>query len=259
MSAVATATIVALLPKAAPRPIGLLPWEDQSAFDEVRAGLVAAHSPSNAVEVSLIDRMTWIEWRRQRLLAAEAAVHISHAFDRAGDSSASSRTLLRAGVTDSTVRKELSVPEILRGSDQDDQETVEAIREGVSDVEAALQLIAEGKAYETAVARLDEVMREWWTEALEETDDSDNCKYSASNEGLEQFLTTDALPWRRNWLKANEVRPAIRAQAIAESFDPLRIRQLWEMEARLDRQFEKALAMLIRLQEMRTAKTTPQP
>ena len=48
-------------------------------------------------------------------------------------------------------------------------------------------------------------------------------------------------------------RRGLRAQAIAESFDPPRLRQLWDMEARLDRQFEKALGMLIRLQEMRMA------
>jgi hypothetical protein len=63
----------------------------------------------------------------------------------------------------------------------------------------------------------------------------------------------DALPWRRKWLAANIIRPAIRTQVRAESFDAHRIRQLWEMEGRLDRQFEKALAMLIRLQELRMA------
>ena len=70
-------------------------------------------------------------------------------------------------------------------------------------------------------------------------------------DGLKRFLTVDAPPWRRKWLAANVIRPAIRTQVRAASFDAHRIRQLWEMEARLDRQFEKALAMLIRLQEMR--------
>ena len=93
-------------------------------------------------------------------------------------------------------------------------------------------------------------MHDWWASELEETEDG-QLKYKPDCPSLKRFLTTEALPWRRDWLATNATRPAIRAQAIAESFDPARLRQLWDMEARLDRQFEKVLAMLIRLQELR--------
>jgi hypothetical protein len=74
--------------------------------------------------------------------------------------------------------------------------------------------------------------------------------------GTSSAVATNALPSRKSWLKVSEVpAPAIRAQAIAESFDPLRLRQLWEMEACLDRQFEKAIGMLLRLQELRKPST----
>ncbi len=101
---------------------------------------------------------------------------------------------------------------------------------------------------------MDEDLREWWRAELEETDDKGQPKYANSPESLKRFMSEDALPWREGWLATNSVRPAIRAQARAESLDPHRVRQLWEMEARLDRQFEKALGMLIRLQEMRTTR-----
>lgn len=227
-----------------------MPWEDAQAFAEVRGSFLAVYAPQGPVEVTLVDRMVWIEWRRVRLRAAEAAVHVAHAFDRAGDDQAKRKTLIRAGVTEYKMRDQLSISEILRGSDRDDAETVDAIKEGIGDVEAGLALIDAGKPYEAALERLDEDMRDWWSEELTETEDG-KPKYQPDCESLRRFLAEDALPWRRGWLKANEVRPAIRAQAIAESFDPMRIRQLWEMESRLDRQFEKALSMLIRLQEMR--------
>ena len=253
MTAIAEANVIALHPRAAARPAGLLPWDDETAFAGVRGAFIEAYAPQGPAETSLVDRMVWIEWRRERLRAAEAAVHVAHAFDRAGDSQFKAKMLTRAGVTDYTIRDEVSVAEILRDTRQEDDESLAAIREGIEDIEATLALIEEGHSYEQVLARLDEDMRSWWTDALEETKDDGARKYAPTTEGLDRFLRTDGMPWRKRWLTVNEARPAIRAQAIAESFDPPRIRQLWEMEARLDRQFEKALSMLIRLQEMRVA------
>jgi hypothetical protein len=232
-------------------PAGMLPWEDAQAFVSVRSSFIAAYSPTGPAETSLVDCMVWVEWRRERLRAAEAAVHVAHAFDRASEDHAKRKTLLRAGMTDWKVRDEVSIAEILRGNDEEDAETLVAIKEGLQQTERALERLAAGDGYATALGELDDTLAEWWTDALEETHDNESKKYAESAEALQRFLEGDALPWRRRWLIANEARPAIRAQAIAESFDPLRIRQLWEMEARLDRQFEKALSMLIRLQEMR--------
>ena len=252
MSALAVADVVALERPLAPRPAGLCPWEDADAFAGLMDAFVKAHQPHGPAERTLIERLVWVEWRRKRLTAAEAAVHVAHAFDRANEDTVKRKTLNRAGVTDYKTRDQISIAEILRGTDADDAETVAAIQEGVGDVEAALEMIEAGKAYKTALVRLDEDMRDWWESELGETEDG-KPKYQADCASLKKFLAEDALPWRRGWLTVNAARPAIRAQAIAESFDPARLRQLWDMEGRLDRQFEKALGMLIRLQEMRTA------
>lgn len=251
MSAAAKKKVVALVPPAPERPAGLLPWEDADGFTTLRSQMLAAHTPQGPTESSLVDRLVWCEWRRRRLLAAEAALQVAQASDRSHDGQSKAKLLQRAGLTDYTVREEISVPEVFRGNDADDREAVAAIREGITDGEATLALIEDGASLETAAARMDDDLGDWWREALEETDDNDQLKYTNSVEGLKRFLTVDALPWRRRWLAANVIRPAIRTQVRAESFDAHRIRQLWEMEARLDRQFEKALAMLIRLQEMR--------
>jgi hypothetical protein len=45
-------------------------------------------------------------------------------------------------------------------------------------------------------------------------------------------------------------RPAIRPQAWGESIEPFRADRILALDERLTRQFEKALAMLIRLREM---------
>jgi hypothetical protein len=260
MSAVAKKKVVALVPPAlAPeRPAGLLPWEDAEGFAALRGQMQTSHAPQGPTEASLVDRMVWCEWRRRRLLAAEAALHVAHASDRSHDSQAKAKLLQRAGLTDYTVREEISLPEVVRGNDADDTKTVTGIRDGITDTEATLAMIEAGASLEEVEARMDDDLADWWREALEETDSKGQPKYANSIDGLKRFLMIEALPWRRKWLAANVIRPAIRTQVRAESFDAHRIRQLWDMEARLDRQFEKSLGMLIRLQEMRAGKAVAQ-
>lgn len=253
MSALAKAQAVELAAAPEPRQTGLLPWEDQGLFVAARAEFIAAYAPVGPIEASLVDRLIWCDWRRRRLKAAEAAVHVAHAVDRAGDGASKTKTLKRAGVSDPTIREETSITEILQETDADDADAVAAVTEGIADLEAALDMLASREDYQTCLERLDGDARDWWADALKETDDGGALKYQADAGSLKRFLTVDALPWRRRWLALNAARPAIRAQAIAESLDPVRISQLWDMEARLDRQFEKSLSMLIRLQEIRGA------
>jgi len=257
MSKTAAKKVVALHAKVDARHAGLLPWEDGAAFANLKADFWSTYRPEGPAEDSLIDRMVWVEWRRRRLLAAEAAVHVAHAFDRSDDANAKTRTLTRVGVTDYTIRNEISIAEILRGSDDDDVETVEAIRKGIGDVERTLALIDACNPLPACLEVLDSDAQDWWAEAVEETDDKGAKKYEPTPEGLAVFLRSDALVWRKSWLAVNENRTAIRAQAIAESLDPARVRQLWEMEARLDRQFEKAVEMLVRLRELRHGAAKP--
>jgi hypothetical protein len=47
------------------------------------------------------------------------------------------KTLIHVGANDHKTRDQISIGEILRGSDGDDAETVAAIAEGFADVEAA--------------------------------------------------------------------------------------------------------------------------
>lgn len=91
MSALAIADVVALERPLPPRPAGLCPWEDADVFAGLQEAFVKAHQPHGPAERSLVDRLVWIEWRRRRLLAAEAAVHVAYAFDRANEDQASER------------------------------------------------------------------------------------------------------------------------------------------------------------------------
>ena len=49
--------------------------------------------------------------------------------------------------------------------------------------------------------------------------------------------------------------PLIRVQAFAEAFDPDRLDRLARYETHLDRKLERTLAMLLKLKDLRRAKT----
>ena len=55
--------------------------------------------------------------------------------------------------------------------------------------------------------------------------------------------------------KELENRTLVRAQAFAEAFNPYKLDRLARYETHLDRKLERTLAMLLKLQDLRQAKT----
>ena len=59
------------------------------------------------------------------------------------------------------------------------------------------------------------------------------------------------LPWFEARKKELANRPLIREQAFGESLDPDKLERLGRYEVHLDRKFERMLAMLLRLKDLR--------
>jgi hypothetical protein len=74
----------------------LLPWESTAEFRALHAAFHAEHQPMGATEVSLVDQLAWIEWRRQRLMLGERAAHMASLQERMGDEYKTRQTLSRA-------------------------------------------------------------------------------------------------------------------------------------------------------------------
>ena len=125
--------------------------------------------------------------------------------------------------------------------------------------EEALGLL-EGKsptAYSRALAALREDTREWWMEQLtSEPDDyvEGQAPYRADPESLKRFLESEVLSWYEKRRRELEHRPLIRGQAFGEAVEPDRLERLARYEVHLDRKLERTVAMLLKLQELRSAK-----
>jgi hypothetical protein len=108
--------------------------------------------------------------------------------------------------------------------------------------------------YEAAIAALREDTLQWWADILardpNELGEGDE-PATADAEGLRRFLEDEVLPWFEARKKELANRPLIREQAFGESLDPDKLERLGRYEVHLDRKFERTLAMLLRLKDLR--------
>jgi hypothetical protein len=116
----------------------------------------------------------------------------------------------------------------------------------------ALEILGQGgrNAYRDALAALEPGTEAWWAERLEEEADEEEGRRSAAA-SLREFLESDVADWYHRARAQLAHGPAIRRQAHGESLDPDRAAKLQAYDVRLDRQVERTLAVLLKLQEVR--------
>lgn len=102
-------------------------------------------------------------------------------------------------------------------------------------------------AYERAMRLLRDDSREWWVAEAEEEN------YPANAEGLAQFIDEELWPHCYAYDKQARYTPAIQVQTLGEGLQAHRLEKLNRYETHLDRKFERTLAMLLKLRELRSS------
>jgi hypothetical protein len=129
-------------------------------------------------------------------------------------------------------------------------------------VSRARDILQAGKpgAYKAAMAELDERTKAHWQEQiapkLEDLDEDDDEEepvkhYTADAAGLLGFLLCSVLPDCLTQLGSLGIRSLIRAQVLGETLDFQSLEPISRYEVHLDRKFERAVSMLLRLRELR--------
>ncbi len=240
--------------------LGLLPWESQAEFRALHAAFHAEHQPKGATEVSLVDQLRWIEWRRRRLRLGERAAHMASLQERMGDEYKTRQTLSRALIGHDGRAEKDELADTLRHAPERDQADVEDATEDERLTGKGIAVLESGGAYEKGLAAIRDDTRGWWSRVLAEDvatypegqpiEGEDYIPYRAEALSLLRFLKDDVMPIIEETRAQASRRPAIRLQAHGESVDPFRLDRVYALDERLTRQFEKALAMLIRLREI---------
>ena len=235
----------------------LLPWESEDAFEHLADQWRATYSPQGPAEAAPVNQLIWIDWRRQRVRLSERALHVAQLYARSGITKdyGTSDGLVKRALACQTYRLRKYDSRTAIATDRDDDRELAAYAEDVGErTRKALEVIDAGGTFADTIAYLEEDTLEWW----DDEQAGDDARFSADARGLRNFIEMKLLPWLEGLGKEASERPEVRVQAHGESLNPARLGVLYALDERLTRQFEKTLAMLIKLQDLR-ARDLPPP
>ena len=229
----------------------VLPWEDEAEYAKLLEALVEEYRPRGPTEDHLVEEIAGVIWRKRRLRLAEAGSYWKNV-DKATDFSSDSFDERRVVPTLDAL---LTTP---AGTARD----IAEVQNRLTAVSRARDILQAGKpgAYKAAMAELDERTKAHWQEQiapkledLDEDDDEDEPvkRYTADAAGLLGFLLCSVLPDCLTQLGSLGIRSLIRAQVLGETLDFQRLEPISRYEVHLDRKFERAVSMLLRLRELR--------
>ncbi len=237
----------------------VLSWEDKGEYDELYASLIDEHRPSGITEAHLVEEIAGVIWRKRRLRLAEAAVFrqgLRDAVVKTTSYDSSSNLSAAAALVASGGDQNVENDAVVKAIHADPKSTVDEIREFralLKKADRALALLQDGGsgAYDKALKALDASTHEWWKESIEVTDGIARSPYSATADDLAMWVEAEAMVYFQKQLHVLTNRDVIREQTIGDAFDPYRFEPLARYETHLDRKFERTLAMLVKLQELR--------
>lgn len=226
--------------------LAVLAHEDAGEFADLLAALVEEHKPAGATEMHLVEELAAVIWRKRRVLLAEGA-NINQGLKssaRNAENVIPAAAPFELGLSG----KSTDLRDLM---DLTQEEIAERRRDTQHDLDATQKASAilrrEGaNAYDKALRALLPDSRGWWEQYVEEEE------YTATAEGLEAFIREHLEPLCIGMEKEARHHEAIKAQTLGEGLQAYRLEKLNRYETHLDRKFERTLAMLLKLKQLRS-------
>ena len=224
----------------------VLSHESHADYESLVNSLMDEHLPAGATEQHLIEELASVIWRKRRVLQAEGAT-INKGLK---ESARSAKTIIPAAApfemglsgegTDIRDLMDLKPEEVT-----DSQRTA---RHDLETANKAAAVLSKGgdRAYERALRALLPDTREWWQSYVDEEE------YPADATGLATFISEHVTPFVYQQEKESRHHGAIVNQALGEGLQAYKLEKLSRYETHLDRKFERTLAMLIKLKDLRS-------
>ncbi|WP_222102064.1 hypothetical protein [Candidatus Propionivibrio aalborgensis] len=227
--------------------LAVLGHEDHAEFDDLLAALIDEHRPGVITERLLIEELATIIWRKRRVLLAEGA-QINQGLKSAANSSktvmASAAPFQKSMASESTDVRDLLD---LAPNDVAERQQNAALNLAATRKAAAILRHGGRNAYGKARRALLPGSSDCWDEQIEEEE------YPATAEGLAKFIREMLEPICLQMDREARFTPAIKAQTLGEGLQAHRLEKLNRYETHLDRKFERSLAMLLKLKQLRGA------
>lgn len=223
----------------------VLAHEDATEFSDLLAALIEEHRPAGMTEQHLVEELAAIIWRKRRVLQAEGA-NINKGL-KSAVSNPKMVMLSAAPFQRGLSFDNVDLPDLVTASPE---EMIEQHRDAELDLAAtskASAILRKGgpNAYAKARRALIPESRDWWDGYVEEEE------YPATAEGLAKFIRETLEPICIRMAKEAQYQPAIKAQILGEGLQAHQLEKLNRYETHLDRKFERTLAMLLKLKELR--------
>ena len=228
----------------------VLSHESHGDYESLVNSLMDEHLPAGATEQHLIEELASVIWRKRRVLQAEGAT-INKGLK---ESSRNAKTIIPAavpfemGLSGENTR----IQDLMDLKPEDVAESQQSARHDLDATNKASAILYKGgdRAYDKALRALLPDSREWWEGYVEEEE------YTADAEGLASFINEHLSPFCHGQEKESRHHQAIVNQTIGEGIQAHRFEQLSRYETHLDRKFERTLAMLIKLKDLRSSRAT---
>jgi hypothetical protein len=224
----------------------VLAHEDEGEFADLLAAMIEEHQPAGMTERHLIEELASIIWRKRRVLLAEGA-SINRGLQRVAhskvDSPISAATPFQSGPS----IEKIDLPDLMLATPKEVAEQQRDAELDLVSTRKAAAILRKGgaNAYSKARRALTPDSRDWWDDQVEEEE------YPATAEGLAAFISEKLanLCYHMDYEARNQ--PAIKAQTLGEGLQAHRLEKLNRYETHLDRKFERTLAMLLKMKELR--------
>jgi hypothetical protein len=225
----------------------VLAHEDHTEFADLLAALLEEHQPAGMTERHLIEELATIIWRKRRVLMAEGA-KLNEGLRSAARNA--------EGVVPSAAPFELGLSgkstdlcDLMDLTPEDIAERQGAAEHDLEATQKAAAILRRGgaNAYDKALRALLPDSRDWWKEYVGDEE------YPATAEGLAEFIRNHLEPLCIGIEKEVRHHGAIKAQTLGEGLRAHLLEKLNRYETHLDRKFERTLAMILKLRDLRGA------
>ena len=225
--------------------LAVLPHENSAEFADLLAKLIDEHQPTAMTERHLVEELVAIIWRKRRVLMAEGAA-INKGL-KSVTMDAQSVIPAAAPFQRGLSGRDADLSEIVTSTPDENAKNLQYANATLKTTERAEAILRKGgaNAYEKARRALQADSRDWFDENVED----ESCKADA--EGLAGFICESLLPFCYRQALEARYQPAIKAQTLGEGLQVHRLETLNRYETHLDRKFERTLAMLLKLKELR--------
>ena len=227
----------------------VLSHESHADYESLVNSLMDEHLPAGATEQHLIEELASVIWRKRRVLQAEGAT-INKGLK---ESARSAKTVIPAAAPFEMglSGENTDIRDLMDLKPADVAESQQSARHDIDATNKASAILRKGSdcAYDKALRALLPDTREWWQNYV------DDEEYPADATGLAAFITEHVTPFVYQQEKESRHHDAIVNQTIGEGLQAYRLEKLSRYETHLDRKFERTLAMLIKLKDLRSSRT----